>query len=134
MAYKPGTQGDDLLIGSNVSDYISGFQGDNRLIGNNGNDDLRGDGGKDSLKGGGDNDFLIGGIGSDELDGGRGNDTLIGFERGEKDATGVDHLGFAVEFLADATGTLDLEKKAAKATAAELYRSTLLSLEASLAK
>ena len=44
------------------------------------------------------------------------------------------HLGFAVEFLADATGTLDLENKAAKATAAELYRSTLLSLESFFGK
>ncbi|MEM7762380.1 MAG: cysteine hydrolase family protein, partial [Cyanobacteria bacterium P01_A01_bin.40] len=39
------------------------------------------------------------------------------------------HLGFSVEFLADATGTLDLENKAAKATASELYRSTLVSQE-----
>ncbi len=93
MAYIPGTQFDDILVGFNESgDYISGFQGDDRLIGNNGNDDLRGNAGKDSLKGGGDNDFLIGGIGSDDLDGGRGNDTLIGFELGEKDATGVDIL------------------------------------------
>ncbi len=44
------------------------------------------------------------------------------------------HLGFAVEFLADATGTLDLENQAAKATAEELYRSTLLSLESFFGK
>lgn len=44
------------------------------------------------------------------------------------------HLGFAVEFLADATGTLDLENQAAKATASELYRSTLLSLESFFGK
>lgn len=44
------------------------------------------------------------------------------------------HLGFSVEFLADATGTLDLETKAAKATAEELYRSTLVAQESFFSK
>lgn len=37
------------------------------------------------------------------------------------------HLGFSVEFLADATGTLDFETEVAQATAAELHRATLVS-------
>jgi nicotinamidase-related amidase len=36
------------------------------------------------------------------------------------------HLGFNVEFLSDATGTLAFENKAGKATAEELHRATLV--------
>lgn len=36
------------------------------------------------------------------------------------------HLGFAIEFLSDATGTLDFSNKAGKATAEEIHRSTLV--------
>ncbi len=35
------------------------------------------------------------------------------------------HRGFKVEFLSDATGTLDLENSAGKVTAEELHRSIL---------
>lgn len=37
------------------------------------------------------------------------------------------HLGFSVEFLADATGTLAFETEAGSATAEELHRATLVS-------
>jgi nicotinamidase-related amidase len=37
------------------------------------------------------------------------------------------HLGFAVEFLSDATGTLAFENDAGSATAEELHRATLVS-------
>ena len=36
------------------------------------------------------------------------------------------HLGFDVEFLCDATGTLDFENEAGKVTAEELHRATLV--------
>ncbi len=36
------------------------------------------------------------------------------------------HLGFNVEFLSDATGTLDFENSAGKASAEELHRATLV--------
>lgn len=36
------------------------------------------------------------------------------------------HLGFAVEFLSDATGTLAFENEAGRATAEELHRATLV--------
>jgi len=36
------------------------------------------------------------------------------------------HLGFNVEFLSDAIGTLDFENKAGKVTAEELHRATLV--------
>ena len=44
------------------------------------------------------------------------------------------HFGFSVEFLADATGTLDFETKAAKATAQELHRATLVAQETFFSK
>ncbi|HWR29897.1 MAG TPA: cysteine hydrolase family protein [Negativicutes bacterium] len=36
------------------------------------------------------------------------------------------HLGFSVEFLSDATGTLDIENYAGKITAADLHRAILI--------
>lgn len=36
------------------------------------------------------------------------------------------HLGFEVEFLSDATGTLDFENRGGKASAEEIHRSTLV--------
>ena len=36
------------------------------------------------------------------------------------------HLGFNVEFLSDATGTLAFENKGGKATAEEIHRTTLV--------
>ncbi|MDJ0743926.1 MAG: cysteine hydrolase family protein [Xenococcaceae cyanobacterium MO_167.B27] len=44
------------------------------------------------------------------------------------------HLGFSVEFLSDATGTLDFDTKAATATAEELHRSTLVAQESFFSK
>lgn len=38
----------------------------------------------------------------------------------------ANHLGFGVEFLSDATGTLDFSNKAGKASAEEMHRSTLV--------
>lgn len=39
------------------------------------------------------------------------------------------HLGFDVEFLSDATGTLDFENKAGKVSAEELHRATLVEMQ-----
>jgi len=36
------------------------------------------------------------------------------------------HLGFSVEFLSDATGTLDIENYAGKITAADLHKAILI--------
>jgi Ca2+-binding RTX toxin-like protein len=55
-----GSDGDDLINGTNIPNIINGL------------------GGNDTLNGGDWNDQLFGGIGNDVLDGGRGADTLVG--------------------------------------------------------
>ena len=44
------------------------------------------------------------------------------------------HLGFGVEFLSDATGTLDFANEAGKVTAEELHRATLVTQQMRFAK
>ncbi len=56
-----GTDGDDLLSGSNVRDTLTGGAGNDMLYGYDGND------------------LLLGGLGRDILNGGRGRDTLDGY-------------------------------------------------------
>lgn len=69
MAFIPGTNHDDNLVGTHRDDVIRG---------RNGNDDLRGRGGDDVLDGGNGRDRLFGGDGNDLLDGGNGRDYLNG--------------------------------------------------------
>ncbi|WP_341908625.1 calcium-binding protein [Polaromonas sp. YR568] len=82
-----GTEGDDLMIGTNTTDRINGFggndelqggDGDDALDGSAGNDTLFGQSGNDALEGGEGADQLIGGDGGDALQGGAGNDVLWG--------------------------------------------------------
>ncbi|WP_051098309.1 calcium-binding protein [Sporichthya polymorpha] len=74
---QEGTDGDDVLAGSNANDLIRGRLGDDRISGGGGHDILCGDAGADVLRGGGGNDLLIGGRGRDRLDGGAGEDRGI---------------------------------------------------------
>jgi Ca2+-binding RTX toxin-like protein len=64
-----GDEGDDLVIGSIMSDYISGGQGMDTLLGMDGHDIIDGGSEIDTMKGGTGNDTLIGGDGNDILDG-----------------------------------------------------------------
>lgn len=65
-----GTVGNDLLIGSNVSDTIYGYEGNDRIYGG---------GGTNLLDGGPGNDWLVSDYegSNDTLLGGEGNDTLL---------------------------------------------------------
>ena len=73
-----GTDGDDILDGSNtVDDIIYGEDGNDFLYGHGGNDALYGGAGNDKLYGGDGNDILDGGLGYDYLEGGLGNDTYV---------------------------------------------------------
>jgi len=65
----PGTDGDDLIIGTPFNDVIDAKAG---------NDEVYGLDGDDTLKGGNGNDYLEGGAGSDTLTGGTDNDVMIG--------------------------------------------------------
>ena len=73
-----GTEGDDILIGTENNDAINGLGGDDVLQGENGRDTLSGGDGDDTI--GGDNgaDFLLGGEGEDILAGGDGADRIEG--------------------------------------------------------
>lgn len=75
-----GTDQDDTILGTNITD---------RMCGLGGNDTLLGGGGDDFLYGGSGNDSLIGGVGVDYLDGGEGDDS---YEAGVGD-TIIDNSG-----------------------------------------
>ena len=72
------TDGDDEVLGTNLSDHIYGNGGDDILLGYSGNDILRGNLGNDTLSGGDGDDDIKGGWGDDAIFGGSGNDTLKG--------------------------------------------------------
>lgn len=73
-----GGNGDDKIIGSNVSDFIFGGLGADTLNGFNSDDELHGGGGSDTLIGGNGYDTLYGDIGNDILNGGAQDDILFG--------------------------------------------------------
>ncbi len=70
--------GDDVILGSNLSDDIWGLDGDDRLVGRDGPDTLHGGDGNDKLVASGGRDQLFGEGGADILLGGAGNDLLFG--------------------------------------------------------
>jgi hypothetical protein len=71
---KTGTDGPNILSGTNESD---------KLLGRGGKDILLGLGGKDNLRGEKGNDVARGDVGSDKIVGARGNDLLIDGPRTE---------------------------------------------------
>jgi hypothetical protein len=84
-----GTEGDDVIVGSNAADIINGYGGDDIICGlaradiingGPGRDRIRGGLGKDVIDGGEDGDVIRGGIGHDTISGGPGRDRLIGQE------------------------------------------------------
>jgi Ca2+-binding RTX toxin-like protein len=64
-----GTNNNDLILGSNISDEIYGRDGNDCILGGGGDDVIDGDSG---------NDILIGGSGDDDLKGGGGTDYCYG--------------------------------------------------------
>ncbi len=102
---KPATatNGDDILIGSQLYDQIFSKGGSDSVTGLAGDDELYGEGQDDTLDGGTGDDFVHGGSGDDFLYGRDGNDTLDGslnddwlFGGGEDDTLwgggGSDHI------------------------------------------
>lgn len=73
-----GTEGDDVLTGTDAPETLCGFAGDDVIEGGGGNDILLGAGGNDRLLGGDGDDELMGGGGKDRLIGGQGTDALYG--------------------------------------------------------
>lgn len=75
---NPGSDADDVIVGSSTQDLITGGLGDDSLSGKDGNDLLEAGAGNDTLLGGKGDDVLEGGEGFDNLNGNSGNDTLLG--------------------------------------------------------
>jgi Ca2+-binding RTX toxin-like protein len=73
-----GTNGNDVLDGTNQSDGICGLDGDDLISGGNSNDCLDGNDGNDTLSGGNGKDDLRGGAGDDQICGDNGVDRIIG--------------------------------------------------------
>jgi predicted extracellular nuclease len=73
-----GTEGDDVLRGTNGVDVVMGLAGDDVLTGGNGDDVICGGAGNDTLTGDNGGDVLLGGFGDDRLSGANGGDVLVG--------------------------------------------------------
>ncbi|BAZ32395.1 hypothetical protein NIES4074_49000 [Cylindrospermum sp. NIES-4074] len=73
-----GTNGNDILIGTNGKDTLNGLGGNDIIFGLGGKDKINGGSGNDILNGGTGDDTLNGGSGNDILNGDTGNDTLLG--------------------------------------------------------
>lgn len=72
-----GFGGNDSILGGFGDDYLLGGLGNDRLSGGDGNDFLFGEAGNDVLAGSAGDDALFGGAGTDSLSGGDGNDWLF---------------------------------------------------------
>jgi Ca2+-binding RTX toxin-like protein len=93
MASITGTDGDDLLFGTPLFDFVELLDGDDVfftrgggdfVLGGSGNDSLRGEAGKNTLIGESGRDFCFGGDDNDLLDGGSGDDALAGDSGNDK--------------------------------------------------
>jgi len=73
-----GGDGDTVIIGNSVDNYLDGGNGDDDIDGSGGDDTIIGGSGNDDLYGSGGNDVVDGGSGTDTLRGGSGDDTLSG--------------------------------------------------------
>ena len=70
MATRRGTDGNDVLTGTDERDYLYGLGGADVLEGGDDRDRLYGGPGADTLRGGKGIDYLYGGEGKDILEGG----------------------------------------------------------------
>lgn len=104
MAKIDGTNGDDILLGTedkddingnDGNDYIQGLGEKDKINGEDGDDTLSGGDGDDDIKGGKDNDIIYGDAGDDKLKGEDGDDTIEGGE-GDDDIDGGKGFDIAV--------------------------------------
>ena len=77
MISRSGTDGADVLSGSNYHETMYGGWGNDIIYGYGGNDSLNGEQGNDTLYGGAGDDILTGGAGANELYGEEGNDHYV---------------------------------------------------------
>ncbi len=108
MVYKPGTEADDEIAGTEDDDTLTGGlspSGDDHLSGLGGDDHLYGDDGNDVLLGGAGNDLLSGDLGpgpdlpgSDVLLGGDGDDVIQSHGGNDRIDGGAGHDTASLEF------------------------------------
>ena len=79
-----GTDGDDVLTGTEGPDVILGRAGNDRIMGNGGADLICGNDGRDNIRGGAGGDIIDGGPGGDRLRGETGADTVYGGGGGDR--------------------------------------------------
>jgi hypothetical protein len=75
-ATHSGTEGDDVITGTNGPDVIAGLAGRDVIDGGGGDDIICGGPGGDRIDGGDGDDRIFGGLGHDLLKGGKGADTI----------------------------------------------------------
>ena len=73
----PGTEGDDIICGSEYADTIFAGKGDDQVCAGDGNDVIHGGFGDDAIDGEGDDETIHGGWGDDNMVGGEGDDTIL---------------------------------------------------------
>lgn len=89
-----GSEGPDVLIGTDEADFLVGSAGDDTLEGGGGRDELQGHDGADTILAGAGDDRLNGGAGADRLDCGADRDLLEGTDPGDSiDASCEGHGG-----------------------------------------
>ncbi len=75
-----GTNGDDVIWGTDGDDTINGLAGNDAICGEGGDDTINGGSGEDRILGGDGDDSILGGDGIDRIFGQDGNDTIMGEE------------------------------------------------------
>ncbi len=73
-----GTNGDDVIVGTNKADVIVTFGGNDTITGGNGADVICSGFGDDVIDGGNGKDYIDAGAGDDVVDGGNGKDVIFG--------------------------------------------------------
>ena len=97
-----GSNGLDIIIGTDRNETINGNAGDDIIFAGAGNDTINGSSGADEMYGEDGDDEIYGGYGDDILIGGRGNDNLRG---GEGNDTYVVGLGDGSDIIYDDNGS-----------------------------
>lgn len=88
VSFVVGTEGPDVLLGTNGNDFIVGAGGNDTIFLFDGDDFGAGSEGDDFISGDVGNDLLVGGDGEDAISGAAGNDTIVG-GRGDDQILGV---------------------------------------------
>lgn len=76
FGFLVGTNGPDVIVGTQGNEIIQGRNGRDTICGRGGNDILQGQNGPDTIYGGPGNDLINGGNGPDSCFGGAGNDLI----------------------------------------------------------